>query len=134
MKSFEELVNTDDPGWPLVSEWIKTAKNKIEVLPADAERVKKTLIATQVITCLKIRNEYQKLLVFWIMLHRRSAFVIKAQTIKRNLSARKQAKTGALSTVEEKPTLCSLFQPSLFYLIILVVVVLGGLLCIVTVL
>jgi hypothetical protein len=32
MKSFEELVNTDDPGWPLVSKWIKTAKNKIEVL------------------------------------------------------------------------------------------------------
>ena len=28
MKSFEELVNTDDPGWPLVSEWIKTAKGK----------------------------------------------------------------------------------------------------------
>ncbi|WP_228099174.1 DUF2625 domain-containing protein [Pedobacter sp. MC2016-24] len=50
MKSFEELVNTDDPGWPLVSEWIKTAKNKIEVLPADAERAKKTLIATQVTT------------------------------------------------------------------------------------
>lgn len=50
MKSFEELINTDEPGWALVSEWIKTAKNKIEVLPADAESVKRTLVATQVTT------------------------------------------------------------------------------------
>lgn len=50
MKSLEELINTDDPGWVLVSEWIKTAKNKVEVLPVDIESARKTLIATQVTT------------------------------------------------------------------------------------
>lgn len=50
VKSIDELINTDEPGWALVSKWIKTAKNKIEVLPVDAEMAKTTLIATQVTT------------------------------------------------------------------------------------
>lgn len=50
MKSIDELIDTDEPGWALVSKWIKKAKNKIEVLPVDVERAKTTLIATQVTT------------------------------------------------------------------------------------
>jgi hypothetical protein len=65
------------------------------------------------------------------MSHHRSPSVTTVQPIKKRLLARKQAKTGSLSTVEEKPTLYSLFHPSIFYLVILVVIVLGGLLCIV---
>ncbi len=33
MKPLNELINKEETGWELVSEWIKEATNKIEVLP-----------------------------------------------------------------------------------------------------
>ncbi len=50
MRTLQELINTDDPAWPLVEEWIGLAKNKVEVLPCDRERAEKCLINTQVTT------------------------------------------------------------------------------------
>ena len=50
MKSAEELIDKADPGWTIVQDWIKTAKNKVEVLPVDAVNAKETLYKTQVTT------------------------------------------------------------------------------------
>ena len=50
MKPVNELINTTEPGWTLVEEWIKSAKNKVEVLPADTARAKDALFKTQVTT------------------------------------------------------------------------------------
>ena len=33
MRSLEELIDTEDPGWPVVQEWIAGANNAVEVLP-----------------------------------------------------------------------------------------------------
>jgi len=33
LKQLHELINREDPGWPLVQEWIVEAKNPVEVLP-----------------------------------------------------------------------------------------------------
>ena len=49
-KPVEELVNKDDPGWPLVEEWLEKATNHYEVLPADKNRAQKALTDTQVTT------------------------------------------------------------------------------------
>lgn len=50
MKKVEELIDTKDPGWIIVEDWIKTAKNKVEVLPADPVIAKDALYKTQVTT------------------------------------------------------------------------------------
>ncbi|WDF62200.1 DUF2625 domain-containing protein [Flavobacterium sp. KACC 22763] len=50
MKSTKELIDKADPGWPIVEEWIKTAKNKVEILPVDQARASETLYKTQVTT------------------------------------------------------------------------------------
>ncbi|MEZ0130552.1 DUF2625 domain-containing protein [Flavobacterium sp. LBUM151] len=50
MKKAEELIDKADPGWPIVENWIKSAKNKVEVLPADALKAKEALYKTQVTT------------------------------------------------------------------------------------
>lgn len=50
MKSAEELIDKADPGWTTVESWIKTAKNKVEVLPVDAVNAKEALYKTQVTT------------------------------------------------------------------------------------
>jgi hypothetical protein len=50
MRPVEELINNTDPGWPVVKQWIDSAKNKIEVLPADPARAKDALYKTQVTT------------------------------------------------------------------------------------
>lgn len=50
MKSAEELIDKADPGWTTVQDWIKTAKNKVEVLPVDAVNAKEVLYKTQVTT------------------------------------------------------------------------------------
>ena len=50
MKSAEELIDKADPGWTTVQDWIKTAKNKVEVLPVDAVNAKEALYKTQVTT------------------------------------------------------------------------------------
>lgn len=50
MKPVNELIDEKDPGWKLVQEWIKEAKNKVEVLPADPQKAKDALYKTQVTT------------------------------------------------------------------------------------
>ena len=50
MRPVEELINTKEPGWELVKEWVSKAKNKVEVLPVDAAKAKITLFNTQVTT------------------------------------------------------------------------------------
>jgi len=50
MKSAEELIDKKDPGWVIVEGWIKTAKNKVEILPVDGLKAKEALFHTQVTT------------------------------------------------------------------------------------
>ncbi|MDR0823734.1 MAG: DUF2625 domain-containing protein [Prevotella sp.] len=50
MRILQELVNTEEPGWPIVKEWIDMAKNKVEILPCERWRAEKALINTQVTT------------------------------------------------------------------------------------
>lgn len=50
MRPVGELINTTDPAWPLVEQWIKEAKNKIEILPADSVKAQDALFKTQVTT------------------------------------------------------------------------------------
>ena len=50
MRAIEELINQSDSGWPFVSEWIKSAKNKVEILSVDNEKAKDALYKTQVTT------------------------------------------------------------------------------------
>lgn len=50
MKKVEELIDQKDPGWAVVEDWIKTAKNKVEILPVDAVKAKEALYKTQVTT------------------------------------------------------------------------------------
>lgn len=50
MRPFDELVNNVDPTWPLVQGWIVSAKNKVEVLPADTIQAKAALYKAQVTT------------------------------------------------------------------------------------
>ena len=50
MKSLEELINKDEPGWALVSEWISSASNQVEILSRNKKRAESTLLQTQVTT------------------------------------------------------------------------------------
>jgi hypothetical protein len=50
MRTLQELINTEEPGWPIVKEWIDLAKNKVEILPCESQRAEKSLIDTQVTT------------------------------------------------------------------------------------
>ncbi|MFT3978854.1 MAG: DUF2625 domain-containing protein [Ferruginibacter sp.] len=50
MRSADELISRDEPAWPIVKEWIESAKNKTEILPADTIRAKDALFKTQVTT------------------------------------------------------------------------------------
>jgi hypothetical protein len=50
MRPVGELINNVDPGWPVVNEWIASAKNKVEVLSADTLQAKDALYKTQVTT------------------------------------------------------------------------------------
>jgi hypothetical protein len=50
MKTTDELINKIEPGWPLVLEWISSAKNKVEILPCDTAKAKDALYKTQVTT------------------------------------------------------------------------------------
>ena len=51
LKQLHELINREDPGWPLVQKWIAEARNPVEVLPPpdDASR-EKALVNAQVTT------------------------------------------------------------------------------------
>lgn len=48
MQTLSELINKQEPGWNLVKNWMKEAKNKIEVLPKDRIRAEKELFHSQV--------------------------------------------------------------------------------------
>ncbi|MBJ6141899.1 DUF2625 domain-containing protein [Hymenobacter sp. BT559] len=50
MRSLAELINTQEPGWELVSGWLKQAKNKVQVLPKSPMRADSALLAAQVTT------------------------------------------------------------------------------------
>jgi len=50
LRALDELINTSDPGWPLVKEWINSAKNKVEILSCDTSKAKEALFRTQVTT------------------------------------------------------------------------------------
>src|SRR5687768_13193630 len=49
-KSLLQLANSKESAWPLVQEWIKDAKNKVEVLPKDKARAEKEIVASQIST------------------------------------------------------------------------------------
>lgn len=49
-RPLNELINTQDPGWPFLTAWIKAAKNKVQVLPKDEARADSALLAAQVTT------------------------------------------------------------------------------------
>lgn len=34
-RTLDQLVSKDEPAWPLVKNWIRLAKNQVEVLPPD---------------------------------------------------------------------------------------------------
>lgn len=50
MRSLNELINTKEPGWDLVKDWIKKGSNHIEILPKDSTRAEQALYQTQVTT------------------------------------------------------------------------------------
>ncbi len=50
MRSVDELISTADPGWTFVQEWIKSAKNEVEVLAVDSGSARTSLYKTQVTT------------------------------------------------------------------------------------
>jgi len=49
-RPLSELINQQEPGWELVSQWIREAKNKVQVLPKTPARADSTLLAAQVTT------------------------------------------------------------------------------------
>lgn len=49
-RSLAELINTQEPGWALVQEWMKEAKNKVEVLPKNQPQAEAALLQAQVTT------------------------------------------------------------------------------------
>src|SRR5215510_16600205 len=50
MRTLDQLLEKDEPAWPLVQQWILAATNQIEVLPASDEFRSDALFATQVTT------------------------------------------------------------------------------------
>ena len=50
MRTLEELINKEEPGWDLVQEWMQEATNPYEVLPRDAKRAETELLNAQVTT------------------------------------------------------------------------------------
>jgi hypothetical protein len=51
LKELHELINLDDPGWPMVQQWVAEAKNPVEVLPPpELAKRERALVAAQVTT------------------------------------------------------------------------------------
>lgn len=50
MKTLEDLIHLEEPGWELVTEWLNEAQNEYEILPKDEKRAEKELVNTQVTT------------------------------------------------------------------------------------
>ncbi len=49
-RTLDQLVDTVDPGWPIVSEWVAKAKNEVVVLPVDPKKGQEALLSIQVTT------------------------------------------------------------------------------------
>lgn len=50
MRTVSELINSKEPRWDLVTQWIKEARNKVEILPKDSKRAEQALYEAQVTT------------------------------------------------------------------------------------
>ena len=50
MRPLRELINTEEPAWPDVQQWIANAKNQVEVLPVNSADRESALLALQVTT------------------------------------------------------------------------------------
>jgi len=50
MRTLQELIDTEDPGWPVVKGWIGEAKNKIEVLPCERKNADDALVESRLNT------------------------------------------------------------------------------------
>ena len=50
MRSFEELLNAEEPGWAVVTGWLRDATNPVEVLPPVEGSRRSALVALQVTT------------------------------------------------------------------------------------
>ncbi len=50
MKTLEALIDTQDPGWPLIQEWMAEAKNRYQILPKTSQRADEELLNAQVTT------------------------------------------------------------------------------------
>lgn len=50
MRRVDALINKEDPGWPLIKSWIDSAKNIVEILPADSAKASDALFKIQVST------------------------------------------------------------------------------------
>lgn len=50
MRPIEDLIDSEEPGWPLVQEWIAASRNKVEVLACAPAEAKVALVGTQVTT------------------------------------------------------------------------------------
>ena len=50
MKTLADLINTADPAWPLIQEWLAEAANPVEILPCDPAAAEAELVKTQVST------------------------------------------------------------------------------------
>lgn len=50
MRTIDELINNEEPGWPIVKKLIEKATNKVEVLTVDTNKAKDALFKTQVTT------------------------------------------------------------------------------------
>jgi len=48
MRTLEELINEEDLGWPIVLDWMKEAKQKVEILPAITSKAEEALLLTQI--------------------------------------------------------------------------------------
>ena len=50
MKTLSDLINTTDPAWPLIQEWLAEAAHPVEILPRDSAAAEVELLKTQVTT------------------------------------------------------------------------------------
>jgi hypothetical protein len=50
MRTLDELLERNEPAWPLVQQWVREATNPVEVLPARDPDRSEALVATQVTT------------------------------------------------------------------------------------
>lgn len=48
MKDLKDLIDKNEPGWPIVEGWIEQATNKVEILPKDFKRAESSLYQSQV--------------------------------------------------------------------------------------